>query len=184
MDLIIYINLILFTKIWYLSHMLSVSAELTLRLTDGQTFTSLQSSNKILVDSRGDAKITDFGLSRVLKQAMANSSGEGALAYKDPISFKNTSYQLGKKSDIFSLGVILWEITSGKVPCGGRTEAVDIIAYRLQGFRDSPLSETPGEYINLYSECWHEDPDSRPTCESVYTKLKKPCDYLDYSTNC
>ena len=62
---------------------------------------------------------------------MSDSSGEGALAYKDPISFKNTSYQLGNKSDIFSLGVKLWEMSSGKVPCGGCTEADDIIAHRL-----------------------------------------------------
>src|SRR6185369_5215262 len=110
---------------------------------------------------------------------MANSSGKGAFAYKDPISFKNTSYQLGKKSDIFSLGVILWEVSSGKVPCGGRTEADDIIAYRLEGFRDLSFSGTPEEYINIYSECWHDDPDNRPVCETVYERLKS-CDELEY----
>ena len=110
---------------------------------------------------------------------MSDSSGEGALAYKDPISFKNTSYQLGKKSDIFSLGVILWEVSSGKVPCGGCTEADDIIARRLKGFRDFSSSGTPEEYINIYSECWHDDPDNRPICEKVYERLKS-CDELEY----
>jgi len=102
---------------------------------------------------------------------MSKSHGDGTPAYRDPASFKE-SYKRGKKSDIFSLGVILWEISSGKIPCEGRIETVDIILYRLDGSRDPPCSGTPEEYINLYSECWHEDANNRPSCETIYTRLK------------
>src|SRR6185436_17309020 len=91
-----------------------------------------QSSSNVRIKS-GVAKITDFGLSSVLKQAMSKSGGDGAPAYIDPLSLKDKSYQRGKRSDIFSLGIILWEISGGKDPCVGLTEAVDIIAYRLNG---------------------------------------------------
>src|SRR6185312_12461199 len=113
---------------------------------------------------------------------MSKSHSDGAPAYKDPASLKNSSYKRGMKSDIFSLGVILWEISSGKVPCGGHIEVVDIIVYRLNGSRDLPFPGAPEEYVNLYSECWDEDPNKRPSCETVYTRLTY-CDKVDKVNN-
>jgi len=92
---------------------------------------------------------------------MSKSHGHGTPTYRDPLSLKDPSYHRGKKSDIFSLGVILWEI-SRKIPCEGCTETVDIVVYRLNGYRDPPSPETAEEYISLYSECWHEDANKRP----------------------
>src|SRR6185312_9719847 len=109
---------------------------------------------------------------------MSKSHSDGAPAYKDPASLKNSSYKRGMKSDIFSLGVILWEISSGKVPCGEHIEVVDIIVYRLDGSRDLPFPGTPEEYVNIYSECWDEDPNQRPCCETVYKRLTY-CDELN-----
>src|SRR6185312_5683516 len=119
----------------------------------------------------GVAKIAGFSLSSVLKQVMSKSHGYGAPAYKDPVSWENNSYKRGKKADIFSLGVILWEISSGQMPCEGHTESIRIIVYRLKGSRDPPFSGTPEEYVNLYSECWNEDPSKRSSCEYVYEQL-------------
>ncbi|CAG8476553.1 2218_t:CDS:2 [Paraglomus occultum] len=95
---------------------------------------------------------------------MSPSNGLGTLAYKDPASFNddNESCEHGKESDIFSLGVILWEISSGKMPCDGHREHATIVMYRLNGSRDNPFPGTPEEYIKLYSECWDEDPNKRP----------------------
>ncbi|CAG8592579.1 1072_t:CDS:2 [Paraglomus occultum] len=74
---------------------------------------SNSSSSNILIKS-GIAKITDFGLSG---QMMSSSLGEGTAAYRDPLSFRNEPYKRGKKSDVFSLGVLFWEISSGQIPC-------------------------------------------------------------------
>ena len=48
---------------------------------------------------------------------MSSSIGEGTTAYRDPLSLRDQSYKRGKESDIFSLGVLFWEISSGQIPC-------------------------------------------------------------------
>src|SRR6185369_14437957 len=108
----------------------------------------------------------------MLKQSTSTSKGEGNTAYIDPVTFENESYKRGKKSDIFSLGVILWEISSSKNPCEGRIQSFQIIVYRLKGLRDPPSAETPEKYITLYSKCWDSDPNKRPSSEVVYKQLK------------
>ena len=102
---------------------------------------------------------------------MSASHGIGHTAYIDPLLLNETLDRRGKKSDIFSLGVILWEISSGRIPCEGYISAGEVVLCRLQGFRDLPFPGTPEEYIELYSECWNEDPAKRPFCEEVYKRL-------------
>ncbi|CAG8480915.1 11184_t:CDS:2 [Paraglomus occultum] len=58
--------------------------------------------------------------------------GEGAAAYRDPISFRVQPYKHGKKSDIFSLGVLFWEISSGQIPCNECHFSV--AEYRKRGY--------------------------------------------------
>jgi len=108
----------------------------------------------------------------MLKQTNSTSRSEGSTAYIDPVTFENESYKRGKKSDIFSLGVVLWEISSGKRPCEGRIQNHEIILYRFRGLRDPPSAETPEKYIKLYSKCWDGDPNKRPSIEEVYKQLK------------
>ena len=104
----------------------------------------------------GIAKITDFGLSG---QIMSSSIGEGTAAYRDPLSFRVQLYKRGKKSDIFSLGVLFWEISSGQLPC---KKWANFAECRKQGYRDSPFPGTPEMYVQLYSMCWSENPEERP----------------------
>ena len=60
------------------------------------------------------------------------------------------SYSLNEKSDIYSIGVLLWEISSCQPPfknCLDLTLPVQI----LQGFRESPVPHTPKDYVKLYT---------------------------------
>ena len=98
------------------------------------------------------AKIAEFGLSRMLKETVSTSKGEGNIAYIDSVTFENESFRRGKESDIFSLGVILWEISSGKHQCEKCTQSFEIFKYRLKGLRDPPSPEAPKKYIELHSQ--------------------------------
>ncbi|GBC22434.2 kinase-like domain-containing protein [Rhizophagus irregularis DAOM 181602=DAOM 197198] len=126
-------------------------------------------------------KLADFGLS---KRIGASSNFQSKLfemvPYVDPKSFSrrrsnNQSiqmYSLNEKSDIYSLGVLLWEISSGQPPFYAEGEQYDIcLALDIsQGHRETAVPDTPDEYVKIYTKCWDGEPDNRPT---IYQNLMK-----------
>ncbi|POG65679.1 kinase-like domain-containing protein, partial [Rhizophagus irregularis DAOM 181602=DAOM 197198] len=78
-------------------------------------------------------------------------------------------YSLNKKSDVYSVGVLLWEISSGKPPFYVEGESYDCgLAFQIvQGHRETTVPDTPIEYVKLYTECWDDNPDNRPSIQEV-----------------
>ncbi|RIB09319.1 kinase-like domain-containing protein [Gigaspora rosea] len=74
-------------------------------------------SKNILVH-KNKIMIADFGLSKNMDEESktSNSILYGIQSYIDPRCFKDPLYKRNKKSDIYSFGVILWEISSGQPP--------------------------------------------------------------------
>ena len=130
-----------------------------------------KSSNNVLVHGK-TAKITDFGTSEKVLLQKTCSNHQGTQAYLDPRCFNGNESKRDEKSDIFSLGIILWEISSRKYPCSELDSISDIQLYRLNGGRHDVIPGTPEEYKNLYMECWDDESEKRPTSEECYHKLK------------
>ncbi|EXX67475.1 uncharacterized protein OCT59_020687 [Rhizophagus irregularis] len=135
-------------------------------------------SNNIFVH-QNRIKLGDFGLSKRIEEiSKSGSETIGVIPYIDPNKFEQKNYKFNKKSDIYSLGVILWEISSGKPPFKN-TDYNDphyeiCLAIKImQGFRETVVKNTPIEYIKLYTACWDQKPDERPTAQQVVTKLEK-----------
>src|SRR6185437_6791064 len=99
-------------------------------------------------------------------------SHRGTHAYIDPKCFNDIDSRRDEKSDVFSYGIILWEISSRKYPCSEFKTNMDIQVYRLKGGRHDAVPGTPKEYKSLYTECWDSDPEKRPTSEECYHRLR------------
>ncbi|RIA88338.1 kinase-like domain-containing protein [Glomus cerebriforme] len=95
----------------------------------------------------------------------------GMAAYIDPQHYKVENYASNKKSDIFSLGVLLWEIASGYPPFP-KLSSYQITYKMSYGFREQPINDTPLNYESLYQKCWDENPNLRPTTDYVVEILK------------
>jgi len=86
----------------------------------------------IMVDSKGRVKITDFGIARVIKESQTRHTGaatSGTLLYMSPEQIRGK--KCDARSDIYSLGITLYEMLTGAVP------------FRSGDITHQHLSETP-----------------------------------------
>jgi hypothetical protein len=90
----------------------------------------------------------------------------GIVPYIDPQHFqeqKNSNnsgyhYRPNKKSDVYSVGVLLWEISSGQKPFKSYDKWYQkpiLILEILNGKRESPIPNTPIDYINIYTSMYN-----------------------------
>ncbi|CAB4379627.1 unnamed protein product [Rhizophagus irregularis] len=132
-------------------------------------------SNNVLVH-QNNIKLSDFGLSkRIEETSNSQSKTFGIIPYTDPKIFNRsttTLYVLNNKSDVYSIGVLLWEISSGQPPFHDIPYDVGLALSILQGLRETPIPNTSIDYIKIYTDCWNIEPDNRPTINQVVDELK------------
>ncbi|KAM3287167.1 dual specificity protein kinase splB isoform X2 [Capsicum chacoense] len=125
----------------------------------------LKSAN-CLVNKRWTVKICDFGLSRIMTDAsMRNSTSAGTPEWMAPELIRNEPFT--EKCDIFSFGVIMWELYTLHRPWEGVPPERVIYAVANQGSR---LELPEGPLGSLIADCWAE-PNKRPSCEEILTRL-------------
>ncbi|RIB02115.1 kinase-like domain-containing protein [Gigaspora rosea] len=125
-------------------------------------------SGNILLNSLKSAHIADLGLSITANIALkSNSDGiYGILPYIAPEVLNKHPYT--KESDIYSFGIIMWEIFYGRpVPFEQNSE----LQFQLQvcnGLRPQIYENTAICYSDLMEKCWSMDLKKRPTSKDIY----------------
>uniref|UniRef100_U9V817 Protein kinase domain-containing protein n=1 Tax=Rhizophagus irregularis (strain DAOM 181602 / DAOM 197198 / MUCL 43194) TaxID=747089 RepID=U9V817_RHIID len=118
-------------------------------------------------------KLADFGLSKKIAKASSNRSQIcGIIPFVDPRSLNDHDYKLNEKSDVYSIGVLMWQISSGIRPFSDLNYDAGLMLSIVNGKREEIIDNTPIEYSNLYSECWKDEPDERPYMQEVVLALK------------
>ncbi len=120
-------------------------------------------SENIMVNVKNQIKVMDFGLAK-LKGSLKltrTSSTIGTLAYMSPEQIQGS--EADARSDIFSFGAVLFEMTTGRTPFRGDHEAA--MMYSI--VNEEPESattyrpEAPPELLYILRKCFEKDPDDR-----------------------
>ncbi|KAG2131264.1 kinase-like domain-containing protein [Suillus bovinus] len=134
--------------------------------------------HNILIDSRGDAHVTDFGLSAILAECDSSSCEtyySGSIRWAAPELINLTDEEAGKPttcSDVYSLGCILLQVLSGKVPYHWLEDPFHIMVARHQGMQPMAAdSSVDRRHIPLLQECWSKSSD-RPTIDHVLSYVQ------------
>eukprot|EP01125_Pyxidicula_operculata_P018881 TRINITY_DN676_c0_g7_i1.p1 TRINITY_DN676_c0_g7~~TRINITY_DN676_c0_g7_i1.p1 ORF type:complete len:921 (-),score=205.41 TRINITY_DN676_c0_g7_i1:24-2786(-) len=129
-------------------------------------------SKNILLTKHFLAKVSDFGLSkRKLETSSDESYTVGSLPWMAPEVIDNAR-KFSRKSDVYSYGMILWELVSGKHPCPEGMMPINMATQVLQGYRPSIPDNCPIVWKELIEECWHQDFECRPTFDTIQKKLE------------
>ena len=108
--------------------------------------------------------MADFGLSRRITDASCSTDVFGVVPYVDPKYLdnisnqnKNQHYILNPKSDVYSVGVLFWQISSGHKPfyVEGVEYDANLIMKIKEGKRENVVKDTPVKYSNLYKGKYH-----------------------------
>jgi len=105
--------------------------------------------------------IGDLGISIPANITSLNNEIYGVIPYIAPEIFKGGPYS--KASDIYSLGMIMWEFTTGRKPFANVEHDVDLIRKIVDGKRPVITKNTPKFLANLLERCWDTDPSKRPS---------------------
>ncbi len=120
-------------------------------------------SENIMINARGQVKVMDFGLARLAGAARLTktSSTVGTLAYMPPEAIQGG--EVDARSDLFSLGAVLYEMVAGKVPFRGEHEAS--MMYSILNEDPVPLTDTlpdaPPGLVHIINRSLEKDPGDR-----------------------
>ncbi|RIB14212.1 hypothetical protein C2G38_2195747 [Gigaspora rosea] len=116
---------------------------------------------------RGDIKLSAFqyyhNVSDIFK----------FMPYIDSQYLENVEmYKFNKSSDIYSIGILLWEISSGIIPFKSKlTNDISLFKEIINGKREVAIIGTPTNYKKIYTECWQHHSDNRPTIQHIFKCL-------------
>ncbi|ORZ18353.1 kinase-like domain-containing protein, partial [Lobosporangium transversale] len=135
-------------------------------------------SASILIDTNGSAVLSDFGSTRDA-EVISSREHPARMGYIAPERLTKNGTRYSIECDIYSLGMVFWEITSGRPPFENQIAAcsvedgslMNLAQSIMAGRRERPVEGTDPIFEDLYTRCWNSNPLERPSIDWIIQTL-------------
>ena len=138
----------------------------------GMIHRDLKSAN-ILLDLHGRAVVADFGVARLRTDAGEMTNEVGTYRWMAPEALGATHWPVTHMTDVYSYGVVLWEMVTGEMPFADCTPMQAAVAVAMHGKQLPVPDSCPKQLKGLMEQCWQKNPEYRPEFVDILSVLKK-----------
>uniref|UniRef100_A0A7S1X8N9 Protein kinase domain-containing protein n=1 Tax=Tetraselmis chuii TaxID=63592 RepID=A0A7S1X8N9_9CHLO len=144
--------------------------------SQGVIHSDLTTNNVLLTHDPDDdftCKLSDFGVAQVLDpdEDSITTEQHGTVTHMPPELLMDC--KLSKAADVYSFGVLLWELYHSQRPFEGMMHAQVIAQVALKNMRPEISEDCPEEYRAMIEDCWDAEDEERPTFEDIKSRLSK-----------
>ncbi|KAL5557456.1 hypothetical protein UlMin_039692 [Ulmus minor] len=125
----------------------------------------------LLMDENAVVKVADFGVARVQAQSGVMTAETGTYRWMAPEVIEHKPYD--HKADVFSFGIVLWELLTGQLPYSLLTPLQAAVGVVQKGLRPTIPKNTHPQLAELLERCWQQDPNQRPNFSEIIEILQQ-----------
>ncbi|KAM0982462.1 hypothetical protein ACFX2I_015350 [Malus domestica] len=163
---------------------LSLVIKLALNIARGMQYLHSQSilhrdlkSENLLLGEDMSVKVADFGISCLESQCGSAKGFTGTYRWMAPEMIKEKHHT--KKVDVYSFGIVLWELLTALTPFDNMTPEQAAFAVSQKNARPPLPSTCPVPFSRLISRCWSSHPDKRPHFDEIVHILEGYAESLE-----
>ncbi|CAN6180190.1 unnamed protein product [Urochloa humidicola] len=117
-------------------------------------------------------KVGDFGLSKIKRNTLVSGGVRGTLPWMAPELLNGSSDKVSEKVDVFSFGIVMWEILTGEEPYANMHYGAIIGGIVNDTLRPPVPASCNPEWRMLMEQCWASDPAQRPAFIEIAGQLR------------
>lgn len=133
-------------------------------------------SDNLLVNLRDPhrpiCKVGDLGLSKVKRQTLISGGVRGTLPWMAPELLNGSSSLVSEKVDVFSFGIVMWELLTGDEPYADLHYGAIIGGIVSNTLRPAVPESCDPEWRSLMERCWSAEPSERPSFTEIANQLR------------
>ncbi|KAJ1287360.1 hypothetical protein BS78_02G003900 [Paspalum vaginatum] len=122
--------------------------------------------------SRPICKVADFGLSKMKQATLVSGGMRGTLPWMAPELLTLSGTKVSEKIDVYSFGIVMWEILTGEDPYDGMHYGGVIGGILSNTLRPPVPASCHPEWRKLMEQCWSTEPERRPSFTEVASRLQ------------